>query len=311
MQQENPIISKLKGIGTSLKQIIVPKDADNSSSKLTNKAVVNLLVNKFVQEMHDRSMENTMKFPMYFFINLSDADFLRMKDDFPDIIIELKGKLLDIIDKEKVKFKNFHHDSHWFFEFRASEHIDIPNDNEIIQVAKSHEIRKSTDTSPTDTDPNRTNNGKNNVSSEIRIMSGMQKDDRTFIPPYGQLPSYNAPSQNREPPINNENVYAVLEKNGEKFYMEQQEIHISGKNNSSKLPKTLMKLDIDLDPPKYAVIKYRPEKKQKFSIETYGALLLNDKSIELNKPYQLFSGSTITIPIPGNPVKIKFTTHKI
>jgi len=316
MQKENSIINKLKAIGASIKHsILLDKDDFSPSQKLTNKALVNQLVNRFVKEMHDRSMENTMVFPMCFFIDLSDADFLRMKQDFPSIIIELKGKLLDKIENERTKYVNCDPPaSQWYFEFRTNEHIDIPNGGEITNGKPNIHIqlrgkRKSTDTNPTDT--NQTFNRKDDVSDKVRFESGMWENERIFTPLYGRLPSGNVSSPKRDITGSGEEVYAVLEENGNKFYMMQQEIHISGKNNSSKLPKTIMKLNVNLTPSKYAVIKYRPNKEQKFSIETYGPLCLNDKSIELNKPYQLFPGSIIAIPTAQNPaVKIKFSTNK-
>jgi hypothetical protein len=312
---------KLGDIWEAVRNFVAPDGSGFSGPpKITNKRLVLLLKNKFIGEMKKQSMDKDMMIvPMCFFVDLHDDDFLAMKPYFPYVVIAALQKFYKIIEEERVRYVNCKVPSTaWYFEFRASEHIDGGDDSHPLLAGKP-EIQvqlcgklKSGDSDLSSIDLNATLNPKQDISDELRNESGMQKDERTFEPIYNKMLNIrtSAPSPMQPVRAAGPDVFATLEANGVNFDMQKHEIHICGKNDKRNLPGTIMRLSVDVSPVKYAVIRYRPEKDKKFIIETFGPLLLGGKSIETGKNYLLYSGAIITIPLAGNPVRIRFSTNK-
>jgi len=317
MKTGNSIIDWLEKAGNRIKQaVVLDGNRSSTSQELSNKILVDKVAKEFINGIKKHSGEKILSFPMCFYIDMANTDFEKKKQDFPLIVLEIKDKLLEIIEIQKADYKRCEPPaSFWYFEFRASEHIEDKIDDDIPEGkpdihAQLRGKRKLSNTNTTDTDLNRTLNRKDDVSEKLRFESGMRDDERTFTPIYSKISDPVITATNESKSRKDDGVYATLEENGNKFSMKQQEVEICGKNDSRNLPQTIMRLNVNLPVNPYVIIKYRPDKPQKFSIEARGTLLLNDKNIELNTPFQLFSGSTIMIPNKEKPVIIGFKSSK-
>ncbi|MDR0939650.1 MAG: hypothetical protein LBN29_09960 [Mediterranea sp.] len=257
----------------------------------------------------ENQMKNIMYFPMCVFIDLCDEDFLRLRETFPYIAMELCVELPRLVSEGQKKSGKILKIpvKYWHFQFRSPEHCKDEKNTEVPTLGKPIIRTKPFGPSRPSYDMNDTEESNTNVRKTVAMAQenfvdiGMWDDARTFTPlfiPYlpqsgssAKEPKDNpkgstTPQPPQSPqPSRTSGVLAVLQEGNNRFEMREHRIEITGKTDSRNLPNTVWRLDVALETNPYLIIVYKPENEGKtdangrklpvFEFATYGKISSN------------------------------------
>lgn len=131
------ILKKVLSLGTIDSEENKPKQ---SSSKITNKVLLQELVTHFEQSMDELSVGRRMLYPMSFNILMHPDDYNQTKESFPFVLPEVVSQFYSSIKKEKNKYRDGVNCSppatYWFFQFSACRFGEKDGDEALLERGK-------------------------------------------------------------------------------------------------------------------------------------------------------------------------------
>ena len=119
------------------------EDGTTGNSKITNKVLLNELINHFRERLENESVGQRMLYPMSFNILMHPDDYNDRIQSLPFVLPEVVSAFYGIISNKRSEFPNYEPPAkYWYFQFSACRHESISDSVAIVR--KGHVTTVST-----------------------------------------------------------------------------------------------------------------------------------------------------------------------
>ena len=318
---------KLLTIGEKILRAFNPDKIETISEDLTNKKILEQLVEVFKSMLENESVGQRMLYPMSFNILMHPDDYDNRKQSLPYVLPEVVLKFHAIIDDMQKEYPDYTPTAkYWHFQFspyKLEEKIKVGNTFLLVEKGKISTVATLLTSDIQDAhNVSVDNNVRVSIKLEgSRVMNGLNfnSDAIKNVMIYGEsrftCKFDNTLSRDTKQIKDNFNISEVngmaefsYSKGGQNYHflMQDKLLHISGRNDM-RTGRSIFKLESDTIKDSHVQIKYDTEE-MRFKIAAFGLTKVNGRELNISEGgniywYDLANKSSIFI---NDEIKVEF-----